>query len=70
MENQNIKEKFKKSMKNRNSSNGSCLYFMGIIGAATYFISSSTGFLMGALGLLKAIVWPAILVFKFFELTA
>jgi hypothetical protein len=70
MENQNIKEKIKRNCRNRNSSNGSCMYFMGIIGAATYFISSSVGFWAGAFGILKALVWPAILVFKFFELAA
>lgn len=70
MENQDVKEKIKRKFNRNNTSKGSCLYFMGIIGAATYFISSSTGFWMGALGILKALVWPALLVFKFFELTA
>ena len=39
-------------------------YFLGIIGAAIYYISTSTGFWMGVLGLLKALVWPAFLIFE------
>lgn len=43
---------------------GSCGYFLGFIGAAIYYISNATGFWMGVLGLLKAAVWPAFLVFE------
>lgn len=39
------------------------VYGFGFIGAAIYFISTSTGFWNGVLGILKAIVWPAYLVF-------
>ena len=42
---------------------GGCSYFLGFIGAAVYFISNSTGFWSGVLGFLKAIVWPAFLVY-------
>ena len=46
-------------------------YFLGIIGAAVYFIGQATGFWMGVLGFLKALVWPAFLIYgllKFFGL--
>ncbi len=43
---------------------GGAVYGLGLIGAAVYFISHATGFWMGVLGLLKAIVWPAILVYQ------
>jgi hypothetical protein len=39
------------------------VYGLGFIGAAVYYISTATGFWMGVLGFLKAIVWPAFLVF-------
>ena len=45
----------------------SAVYGLGFIGAAVYFISHATGFWIGALGFLKAIVWPAILVFGAFK---
>lgn len=42
------------------------LYGLGFIGAAVYYISVATGFWAGVLGVLKAIVWPAFLVFEAF----
>lgn len=42
------------------------IYGLGLIGAAVYFIRHANTFWAGALGLLKAIVWPAILVYKLF----
>ena len=52
------------SSKNYGSSTGGAVYGLGFIGAAVYFISTASGFWMGVLGFLKAIVWPAFLVFE------
>ena len=38
------------------------VYALGVVGAAVYYISHATGFWMGVIGFLKAIVWPAFLV--------
>lgn len=46
----------------------SAIYGLGFIGAAIYFISTATGFWIGVLGVLKAIVWPAFLVYELFKL--
>ena len=43
------------------------VYGFGFIGAAVYFISHATSFWLGVLGLLKAIVWPTILVYEAFK---
>jgi hypothetical protein len=40
------------------------LYGLGLIGTAIYYISTATSFWAGVLGVLKAIVWPAILTFE------
>ncbi len=40
------------------------VYGLGLIGAAVYFIQHATTFWAGVLGLLKALVWPAVLVYK------
>jgi len=40
------------------------VYGLGFIGAAIYYISTAGGFWMGVFGILKAIVWPALLVFE------
>lgn len=46
------------------SGSASAVYGLGFIGAAVYYISAATGFWIGVLGVLKAIVWPAILVYE------
>lgn len=43
---------------------GGAVYGLGFIGAAIYYLSGATTFGMGVLGILKAIVWPAVLVFE------
>lgn len=40
------------------------VYVFGLFGALIYYISEATGFWMGLLGILKAIVWPAFLVYE------
>ncbi len=43
------------------------VYGLGFIGALIYFISHAHSFGQGFLGVLKAIVWPAFLVYKLLE---
>jgi hypothetical protein len=43
------------------------LYGFGFLGAVIYYISSATSFGMGVLGFLKALVWPAFLVYELFQ---
>ena len=49
---------------NKSHAGSGAVYGLGFIGAAIYFISTATGFWMGVLGFLKAIVWPAFLVYE------
>jgi hypothetical protein len=42
---------------------GGALYGLGFIGAAVYYISVAGSFGMGIVGFLKAMVWPAFLVY-------
>ena len=53
-----------------NSGCGGATYGLGFIGAAVYYISTATGFWMGVLGVLKALVWPAMLVFELLKYVA
>jgi len=48
----------------RSAGCGGALYGLGLIGALIYYISTATSFWMGVLGVLKALVWPAFLVFE------
>jgi hypothetical protein len=43
---------------------GGCGYFLGFIGAVVYYVSTAGSFWVGFLGVLKALVWPAFLVFE------
>lgn len=47
------------------ASGGNAVYSLGMLGALVYYISTASGFWVGVLGVLKAIVWPA---FVFYEL--
>jgi hypothetical protein len=49
---------------------GGAVYGLGFIGAAIYFISTATGFWIGVLGFLKAIVWPVFMVYEAFKYLA
>ena len=51
----------------RYNSSLSAVYGLGFIGALVYYISTATGFWLGVLGVLKAIVWPAFFVFELFK---
>jgi hypothetical protein len=43
------------------------IYGLAFVGAAVYFIQHSATFWEGVLGFLKAVVWPAILMYKLLE---
>lgn len=47
---------------------GGAVYGLGFIGALIYYWMHAATFLAGVIGLLKAIVWPAFLIFKVFTL--
>lgn len=46
------------------------VYILGFVGAAVYYVSTAAGFTAGAIGLLKALVWPAFLVHELLTLLA
>lgn len=53
---------------NYRAGGGGAVYGLGFIGALVYYWMHATSFLIGVIGLLKAIVWPAFLIFKVFTL--
>ena len=72
MKKRNIKSWFKHAKVNEEScycasGSGACgggIYFLGFIGSAVYYLQQSTTFWTGVVGGLKALVWPAFLVYK------
>ncbi len=43
---------------------GGAVYGIGMIGALVYYIQQASSFGEGVLGVLKAIVWPAMLIYQ------
>lgn len=56
-----VKEKGKVVIK---EGSGNAVYCLGILGAAVYYIQQADGFWNGIVGILKALVWPAFLVYE------
>jgi hypothetical protein len=50
-------------MNNNQMGTSGGFYFLTLVGAAVYFIQQATTFWTGVLGFLKAMVWPAFLVY-------
>ncbi len=46
---------------------GGGIYGLAFIGAAVYYIQHAVTFTDGLLGVLKALIWPAVLVYKLLE---
>lgn len=51
----------------RNGGVASGFYGLGFIGAAFYLLQHAVTFKAGVIGFLKALVWPAFLIYKLFE---
>jgi len=45
---------------------GGAIYFLGFVGALVYYISIATGFWNGVWGVIKALLWPAFLMYQLF----
>jgi hypothetical protein len=56
-----------KSNKNMNGGVSSGIYGMAFIGALVYYISHALTFWAGVLGFIKAIFWPAFLIYNLLE---
>lgn len=50
------------------SGSGNAVYSLGMLGALVYYISTASGFWVGVLGVLKAIVWPAFVVYELMKM--
>ena len=44
------------------------IYGMAMIGAAVYYVRHALTFVAGLIGILKAIFWPAVLIYKVLDL--
>lgn len=44
------------------------IYGLGIIGALIYFLQNANNFVDGLVGIIMAVFWPAVLVYKVLEI--
>ena len=49
---------------NPSAGSGNFIWFLGFIGAFIYYVEQADGFIAGVVGFLKALAWPAFLVYK------
>jgi len=58
-----MNEKDRRAWANRNAGGGNAVYGLGLIGALVYYIQHAAGFWPVILGILKALVWPAFVIY-------
>ncbi|MBN1779327.1 MAG: hypothetical protein JW816_03865 [Candidatus Buchananbacteria bacterium] len=46
---------------------GGAVYGLGLVGAVVYYIQHAETFWLGVLGILKAIVWPAMIIYHLLQ---
>ena len=51
-------------MSKQNNPTSNAIYGLGFIGAAIYYITTASSFVGGVIGILKALVWQAFLVYE------
>ena len=59
------KDERRRSVRYGSTSGGT--YGLAFIGALIYFIEHASTFGEGVMGILKAIIWPALLIYRLFE---
>lgn len=57
-------EKTKWKTVNNYNNGGGAVYGLGVIGALFYYLSQANSFVTVVLGIIKALLWPAFVVFQ------
>jgi len=57
----------KKEWKKMHREGGGMVYVLGFFGSLVYFLQHATTLWEGVLGLLKSLVWPAVVIYKLLE---
>jgi hypothetical protein len=50
-----------------NKGGSGVIYGLGLIGAVIYYIQHATTFMIGVIGVIKAVFWPAVLIYYVFD---
>lgn len=65
-----MNDRDKRAWTNRGPGGGNAVYGLGLIGALVYYIQAADGFWSVVLGILKALVWPAFVVYDLLKFLA
>lgn len=65
-----MNEKGRGAWTNRSAGGGNVVYGLGLIGALVYYIQHADGFWSVILGILKALVWPAFVIYDLLKFLA
>ena len=52
----------------KNNAGSGAIYGLGMLGALVYFIQHATSFWGGIIGIIEAIFWPGVVVYKVLEM--
>lgn len=52
----------------KNNAGTGAIYGIGMLGALVYFLQHATSFIGGVIGILEAIFWPGVVLYKVLEL--
>ena len=63
-----FQNKSRKGGKMKGNASSGAVYGIGVIGAAVYYLQHATTFLAGILGIIKALFWPGVILYKVLEL--
>ena len=66
-DNKNETEAVKGSQRNKTGNVSGGIYGLAFLGALVYYLQHAATFGAGAIGVLKAIFWPAVLIYKVME---
>jgi hypothetical protein len=65
-----MNEKRRREWGNPRAGGGNAVYVLGLIGALVYYIQHADGFWSVILGILKALVWPAFVIYDLLKFLA
>jgi len=54
--------------KMKNNAGSGAIYGLGVLGALIYFLQHATSFIDGLVGIIQAIFWPGVVLYKALEL--
>lgn len=63
-------ERSRRGWGNGSAGGGNAVYGLGLIGALVFYIQRADGFWGGVLGILKALVWPAFVIYDLLKFLA